>query len=119
MGASTERQPGAPTKREEVISLVRGMIADGTLLPGAVAPSRAELARISGEEYEEAVIRLADPWPCIGPNGWQKSALHLGKSNSWPVPWYGTNGAQRTTKGMEYQPSGLPITTTPWPHFPV
>ena len=57
MGAGTERLPGAPAKREEVAALVRGMIADGTLLPGAPAPSSAELARKTG--YHVTTCRAA------------------------------------------------------------
>jgi hypothetical protein len=48
VAAGTERQPGAPTKREQVIALVRGMIADGTLKPGDLAPTTAALARKTG-----------------------------------------------------------------------
>jgi DNA-binding FadR family transcriptional regulator len=38
----------APIKRETAADLVRGMIADGTLNPGAPAPSGAALARKTG-----------------------------------------------------------------------
>ena len=48
---------GAPAKREEVAALVRAMIADGTLLPGAPAPSGAELARKTG--YHVTTCRAA------------------------------------------------------------
>ena len=57
MGAGTERPPGAPAKREEVAALVRAMIADGTLLPGAPAPSSADLARKTG--YHVTTCRSA------------------------------------------------------------
>jgi Bacterial regulatory proteins, gntR family/Helix-turn-helix domain len=38
----------APLKREAVTALVRDMIADGTLLPGAPVPAGTELARKTG-----------------------------------------------------------------------
>jgi DNA-binding XRE family transcriptional regulator len=38
----------APVRRETAAGIVRDMIADGTLLPGAPAPSGAELARKTG-----------------------------------------------------------------------
>ena len=48
MGVSPRSRLGAPTKRETAAGIVRDMIADGTLLPGAPAPSGAELARKTG-----------------------------------------------------------------------
>ena len=59
MSTGAESRPGAPTKREEVAALVRGMIADGTLLPGAQAPSRAELARKTGYHPTTCTAALA------------------------------------------------------------
>lgn len=41
-------QRGAPLKQGAVIALVRDMIADGTLLPGAPVPPATELARKTG-----------------------------------------------------------------------
>jgi hypothetical protein len=48
MGVSPRSRLGAPLKRETAADLVRDMIADGTLLPGAPAPSGADLARKTG-----------------------------------------------------------------------
>jgi transcriptional regulator with XRE-family HTH domain len=48
MGVRPRRGLGAPLKRETVAELVRAMIADGTLKPGAPAPSGAALARETG-----------------------------------------------------------------------
>jgi helix-turn-helix protein/regulatory GntR family protein len=48
MGVPPRRRLGAPLKRETAAGIVRDMIADGTLLPGAPAPSGAELARKTG-----------------------------------------------------------------------
>jgi len=48
MGVSPRQRLGAPLKREAAASLVRDMIADGTLKPGATAPSGAALAAAAG-----------------------------------------------------------------------
>jgi transcriptional regulator with XRE-family HTH domain/DNA-binding transcriptional regulator YhcF (GntR family) len=48
MGIRPRRRLGAPLKREIAAGLVRDMIADGTLNPGAPAPSGAALARKTG-----------------------------------------------------------------------
>jgi len=48
MGVRPRSRLGAPLKRETAADMVRDMIADGTLLPGAPAPSGAELARKTG-----------------------------------------------------------------------
>ena len=49
MGVGTERQPGAPTRREEVAALVRGMIAEGTLVRGASRESRLRVPADSAD----------------------------------------------------------------------
>jgi transcriptional regulator with XRE-family HTH domain len=46
--ASPQRRLGAALKRDAAASVVRGMLADGTLSPGAPAPSGAALARKTG-----------------------------------------------------------------------
>ena len=48
MDASPQRRVGAPLKRQAAADAVRAMIADGTLSPGAPAPSGAALARKTG-----------------------------------------------------------------------
>jgi hypothetical protein len=57
MGIRPRRRLGAPLKRETAASIVRGMIADGTLKPGAPAPSGAALARETG--YSTLTCRAA------------------------------------------------------------
>ncbi|HET6187116.1 MAG TPA: GntR family transcriptional regulator [Trebonia sp.] len=48
MSDRPQRPQDAPLKRETAASLVRDMIADGTLKPGAPVPSSAALARETG-----------------------------------------------------------------------
>jgi DNA-binding XRE family transcriptional regulator len=57
MGVRPRRRLGAPLKRETVAGIVRGMITDGTLKPGAPAPSGAALARETG--YSTLTCRAA------------------------------------------------------------
>jgi DNA-binding XRE family transcriptional regulator len=57
MGVRPRRRLGAPLKRETVAEIVRGMITDGTLKPGAPAPSGAALARVTG--YSTLTCRAA------------------------------------------------------------
>jgi len=65
------RRPAAPG-RDAVTALVRGMIADGTLKPGAPVPSGAELAREAGchTVTSRAALRalLADGTLARGPS---------------------------------------------------
>jgi DNA-binding transcriptional regulator YhcF (GntR family) len=57
MGVRPRRRLGAPLKREVAAALVRERIADGTLKPGAAAPSAAALARETG--YSTLTCRAA------------------------------------------------------------
>jgi transcriptional regulator with XRE-family HTH domain len=57
MGVRPRRRLGAPLKRETVAGIVRDRIADGTLKPGAPAPSGAALARETG--YATLTCRAA------------------------------------------------------------
>ena len=57
MGISPRLHLGVPLKREIAAGLIRDMIADGTLLPGAPVPSAAELTRKTG--YSPLTCRAA------------------------------------------------------------
>jgi hypothetical protein len=57
MGTRPRRRLGIPLKRDNVASLVREMIADGTLKPGGAAPSGAALAEETG--YSPLTCRAA------------------------------------------------------------
>ena len=57
MGVHPRGRLGAPLKRMTAAGLVRDMIADGTLKPGAPAPSAAALARKTG--YSALTCRTA------------------------------------------------------------
>ena len=64
MTAVSQSHAGAPpVKREAAVAVVRGMIADGTLKPGDLAPSGPELGRRAGchlDTAREALRFLAE-----------------------------------------------------------
>lgn len=65
------RRLGIPLKRDDVASLVREMIADGTLKPGGAAPSGAALAEKTGYSSLtcRAALRLLLTLSCLADGG--------------------------------------------------